>query len=137
MTTVQRHKEVKIKGDAYEKASLQVIKGRKARNTTIFIYSISVLMIFAALFITVLGHVFVEQQQLKIDNLSSRLSTLQRQHQKLSVQVAQLESPSRIEKDAQNNYGMIPPSSIIFLKSIPLPTNSSDSSSSTNQNSSP
>ncbi len=63
----------------------------------------------------VAAHVMLAQSQLRLDRLDNRLAAQVALHQRLELQVAQLESPTRIVSTAQQRLHMVVPSSVTYL----------------------
>jgi len=127
MSTPVRQRAIKSQKLKKELNQLKVIQGKKERNLTVLIYGLVVFIIFATLFVTVLGHALVAEQQIKIDNLNAQVSKLEQTHQSLTVKLAQAKAPSKIEQKATQLYNMAPPSTIIFLQASPVKKGSSGS----------
>jgi hypothetical protein len=60
------------------------------------------------LFALVAFHVLLTQGQFKLQKLENRANDAQAQYERNRLQVAQLESPSRITDEAVNRLGMVP-----------------------------
>lgn len=71
--------------------------------------------VVASLFGLVASHVLLTQGQFRLDRLRARASSEQARYQRLRLQVAELESPSRIVATAQERLGMVPPPSVTYL----------------------
>ncbi|MEO7837438.1 MAG: hypothetical protein ABIS21_07340 [Acidimicrobiales bacterium] len=71
--------------------------------------------VVASLFGLVASHVMLTQGQFRLDRLRARAATEQSRYERLRLQVAELESPSRIVASAQERLGMVPPQSVIYL----------------------
>ena len=63
---------------------------------------------FVALFGVAASHALLIQGQSKVDDLDRRVATSQARYERLRQQVAELESPQRIAKEAQTKLGMVP-----------------------------
>ena len=84
---------------------------RRARFAAIF----TVLLVSAGLFATVAFHVVLTQNQFRLDGLTDRATAEQARYQRLRLQVAELESPSRIVAAAQDKLGMVQPPAVAYL----------------------
>ena len=84
---------------------------RRARLVT-FLVSLAVVV---SLFGLVASHVMLTQGQFRLEGLRSRASAEQARYERLRLQVAELESPSRIVATAQERLGMVPPPSVTYL----------------------
>ena len=71
--------------------------------------------VVAGLFALVASHVVLTQGQFRLDRLRSRATAEEARYQRLRLQVAELESPSRIVATAQERLGMVPPPSVTYL----------------------
>ncbi|MEA2901260.1 MAG: hypothetical protein QOH36_1147, partial [Actinomycetota bacterium] len=69
----------------------------------------------AGLFAIVGVRVLLAQGQGPVDKLESQVSAAQAENQRLRLDVARLESPSRIVAEAQARLGMVPPAVVIYL----------------------
>ncbi len=74
-----------------------------------------VIVISAVAFGLVYLHVVLAQRQFALDDLTTRVTHQQEQYQQLRLQVAQLESPTRIIAVAEGRLGMREPSSVTYL----------------------
>ncbi len=69
----------------------------------------------AGLFAIVGVRVLLAQGQAPVDQLESQVTAAQAENQRLRLDVARLESPSRIVAEAQARLGMVPPAVVIYL----------------------
>lgn len=69
----------------------------------------------AVLFGPVCTHVLLTQGQAELDQLEARAADAEAAHQRLQVEVAELESPARIVPAARERLGMIPPPVVVYL----------------------
>ncbi|HTV10304.1 MAG TPA: hypothetical protein VME20_00445 [Acidimicrobiales bacterium] len=63
-------------------------------------------------------HALIAENQFRLDNLQQQAATQQAQYEKLRLNVAQLESPSRIVSVAEGTLGMQQPGSVTYLPAI-------------------
>lgn len=88
------------------------------------------LLATAGLFLVVCLHVLLTQGQADLDGLRARAEAESARNRRLRVQVAELESPSRIVSAARERLGMVPPATVIYLPAadptMPLPPVSSE-----------
>ena len=88
------------------------------------------LLATAGLFLVVCLHVLLTQGQADLDSLRTRAEAESARNRRLRVQVAELESPSRIVAAARERLGMVPPVTVIYLPAAdptrPLPPVSSE-----------
>ncbi len=63
----------------------------------------------------VAAHVMLAQSQLRLDRLNHQLANQVQVHQRLELQAAQLESPTRIMTTAQQRLHMVAPASVTYL----------------------
>lgn len=66
-------------------------------------------------------HVLIAENQFRLDNLQQQASIQQENYEKLRLNVAQLESPSRIVSVAEGKLGMQQPGSITYLPATSAP----------------
>ena len=70
---------------------------------------------FVALFGVAVCHALLIQGQARVDALDQRVATAQARYERLRLQVAELESPQRIAKEAHDKLGMVPPGNTVWL----------------------
>jgi len=63
----------------------------------------------------VVSHVALAQGQFELERLQQKAAEEQAQYERLRLQVAQLESPSRVVAAAQERLGMVPPPGVTYL----------------------
>ncbi len=73
-------------------------------------------LLFVCIFGIVVFQVFLVQTQAHLDDLSQKVSAQESTAKQLRLDTADLESPSRIEKDAKDRLGMVPPNDIGYLQ---------------------
>jgi cell division protein FtsL len=78
-----------------------------------------VTLLFVCIFGIVVFQVFLVQTQSHLDDLSQKISAQEATQKELRLDTADLEAPSRIEKDALQRLGMIPPNDIGYLQAKP------------------
>jgi cell division protein FtsL len=93
---------------------------RRARLAATF----TVCLIGVGLFATVAFHVVLTQNQFRLDHLTDRATEEQARYSRLRLQVAELESPSRVVAAAQDKLGMVQPPAVAYL-APQAPTNGS------------
>ena len=69
----------------------------------------------AVLLSLVAAHVVITQNQFRLESLQARAEVEQERYERLRLQVAELEAPSRIVAAAQERLGMVPPPGITYL----------------------
>lgn len=74
------------------------------------------LLIAGGMFATVGAQVVLTQRQLRLDQMNQNLSQAQLTNDQLALQVAKLESPSRIVSQAETKLHMAPPTQVIYLR---------------------
>lgn len=89
------------------------------------------LLVAACMFATVGAQVVLTQRQLRLDQMSQALSQAQMTNDQLELQVAKLESPSRIVSVAQTKLHMAPPASVVYLSPVTPAASSTPSPSGT------
>lgn len=103
--------------------------GSTSRALTRAVTVLAGLLATAGLFLVVCLHVLLTQGQADLDGLRARADAEAARNRRLRVQVAELESPSRIVSAAREHLGMVPPPTVVYLPAAdptkPLPAFSS------------
>ena len=86
------------------------VKRRRARLLAGATVAIFASMVFGLVFV----HVVLAQNQLRLDQLTTRAAAEQVTYERLRLQVAQLGSPARIVSEATNR-GMVTPPGVTYL----------------------
>ena len=97
---------------------LRVVEPRRARDPrrrAQVTLCAAVAVVVAVAFGVVYLHVVMAQRQFALDRLDTQVSQAQSQYQRLRLQVAQLEAPSRIIATAEGKLGMREPASVTYL----------------------
>ena len=63
----------------------------------------------------VVSHVALAQGQFRLERLRSEAAVEQARYERLRLQVAELEAPSRVVAAAQERLGMVPPPGVTYL----------------------
>ena len=95
--------------------SLEVVPERRRRLRTGPTVLLGGLLAFVIAFALVVAQALLVQGQQRLDDLGTQVSQADRRQQELRLQVAQLESPSRIVAAATNDLGMVPPAGVTYL----------------------
>lgn len=97
-------------------ASLRVVPPprRAAGRRRLLLATCTVLTVLLA-FGVVASHVFVTQNQDRLDRLSRRVNEAQERYEELRFQVAELESPERVVAAAQDRLGMVEPARVNYV----------------------
>jgi cell division protein FtsL len=74
---------------------------------------------FAGLFAIVGVRVLLAQGQMPVDRLESQLTAAEAENQRLLLDVARLESPTRIVAEARTRLAMAPPPAVVYLQPLP------------------
>ena len=100
---------------------LEVVRKRKAvsaadsiRRRRLLACSVAVLAVVCVLGLVV-SHVALAQGQFELEKLQGKAAQEQAHYERLRLQVAQLESPSRVVAAAQERLGMVPPPGVTYL----------------------
>jgi hypothetical protein len=67
------------------------------------------------LFGRVAFHVVLTEGQLRLDRLENRVADQQARYERNRLRVAELESPERVTRVAQERLGMVPPPGVTYL----------------------
>ena len=106
----------------------------RLRRRRLIVFGLATLAVMG-LFGLVAEHTVLAQQQFRLASVQSQAATEQARNQALQLQVAQLQSPSRIVSEARTKLGMVPPAGITYLvpgqrgakvkgQAAPIPTTS-------------
>ena len=60
-------------------------------------------------------HAMLASEQASLDRLEQRVSDAQARYERLRLDVAELEAPDRIVREAQERLGMVPPPGVTYL----------------------
>lgn len=88
---------------------------RARRRRTRLLVSAFALLIALGMFAIVGAQVFLTQRQLHLDQMSQSLSEARMTNDQLALQVATLESPSRIVSEAESRLHMVTPPKVAYL----------------------
>jgi cell division protein FtsB len=77
----------------------------------------------AALFALAAFHAMLASGQAQLDQLESRVGDAQARYESLRLDVAELEAPDRIVREAQERLGMVPPPGVTYLTPSEAVTN--------------
>lgn len=106
-----RHKEAPARPQLRVVERRSRIAGFRISNKVFVGYLIG----FVALFGAIVMRADMAATQLKLNAMNSRLSSMQTQHERLKLELASLEAPSRIVTYAEKNLGMVYPSQVGYL----------------------
>jgi len=79
-------------------------------------------LVVASLFGVVVCHALLVSGQGRLDGLQQQVAEEQSRYQALRLQVAELESPSRVVEVAQGRLGMVSPAEITYLTPVAIQT---------------
>jgi cell division protein FtsL len=88
-------------------------RSRRRRNR-LLVFLTSVLVV-GGLFGLAAAHVVLTQNQFRLEQLNRQADVEQAKYERQRLEVARLESPSRIVAAAQERLGMVPPTSVKYL----------------------
>jgi hypothetical protein len=71
--------------------------------------------LFGALFGVAVSHAMLIESQMDLEQLDERAAAEQARYERLRRDVAELESPDRIVREAQDRLGMVPAEDVVFL----------------------
>ena len=84
---------------------------RRARALLVLLGGVMV----ASLFALAAFHAMLASGQAQLDRLEAKVSDSQARYERLRLDVAELEAPSRIVREAQERLGMVPPPGVTYL----------------------
>jgi len=84
---------------------------RRARALLVIVGGVMV----ASLFALAAFHAMLASGQAQLDHLDAKVSDAQAKYEHLRLDVAELEAPSRIVREAQERLGMVPPPGVTYL----------------------
>lgn len=73
------------------------------------------IVMMGSLFALAAFHAMLASGQARLDVLESEVSDAQSRYEHLRLEVAELEAPSRIVREAQERLGMVPPPDVTYL----------------------
>lgn len=92
----------------------RVISTRRRRNLRGLVLLVG-FVLAASLFALAAFHAMLASGQAELDRIEQDVSDAQAQYEKLRLEVAELEAPSRIVAEAQERLGMVPPPNVTYL----------------------
>ena len=103
VTTTSARKQVQVKTGVYAKSFKKVLE----------------IIMFAA---SIVGTIYffngaIIQKEYQMSSIRAEVMTLERENESRRMEVARLESPSRIEKIAETTLGMVVPESAVYVSS--------------------
>lgn len=75
--------------------------------------------VFLVMFVMLASYTLVIDQQRTLDSLNRQITTEQHDAQDLNAQIAELQSPVRITRDAASLLGMVPAPTPVYLEPRP------------------
>ena len=92
----------------------RVVAARRRRRLR-GVLVLSGMVMAASLFALAAFHAMLASGQADLDRVEQRVSDAQARYESLRLQVAELEAPSRIVREAQERLGMVPPPGVTYL----------------------
>jgi cell division protein FtsL len=92
----------------------RVIAAKRRRALRALVLGVGAVMM-GALFALAAFHAMLASGQAELDKIEDRVSDAQARYEQLRLDVAELESPSRIVREAQERLGMVPPPDVTYL----------------------
>jgi cell division protein FtsL len=116
MATARVTKPVEVERKARTR-HLRVVRPEAGRRLRISPRTGVVLTVslFGALFGVAVSHAMLIESQMDLEQLDERASSEQARYERLRLDVAQLESPDRIAREAQDRLGMVPADDVVWL----------------------
>ncbi|MEA3019322.1 MAG: hypothetical protein QOI47_846 [Actinomycetota bacterium] len=93
-------------------ARISSARRRRRLRATLVLTGVGVIV---SLFALAAFHAMLASGQARLDQLDQRVSDAQGRYESLRLDVAQLEAPSRIVREAQERLGMVPPPGVTYL----------------------
>jgi cell division protein FtsL len=93
----------------------QRIAAAKRRRAVRFLALAVGAVMMGALFALAAFHAMLASGQAELDTIEERVSAAQARYEQLRLDVAELEAPSRIVREAQERLGMVPPPDVTYL----------------------
>jgi len=87
---------------------------RRRRRVRLVMFGGGLLLVFG-LFALAASHAMLASGQAKLDRLHAEVDDAQARYQSLRLDVAELEAPERIVREAQERLGMVPPPDVTYL----------------------
>ncbi|HET9443784.1 MAG TPA: cell division protein FtsL [Acidimicrobiales bacterium] len=101
-----------------DRADLRVVPpapARRRRSYLRLLVAVAAVLGAVCLFGVVVAHVMLTQNQFRLSQLRETSATQQAEYDRLRLEVARLESPSRIVAEAQQRLGMVVPEGVEYL----------------------
>jgi cell division protein FtsL len=116
MATARVTKPVEVEKKARTR-HLRVVRPEAGRRLRISPRTGVVLTVslFGALFGVAVSHAMLIESQMDLEQLDEQAAAEQARYERLRLDVAQLESPDRIVRDAQDRLGMVPADDVVWL----------------------
>lgn len=92
----------------------RVVAAKRQRRLRALVLLVGFIMT-ASLFALAAFHAVLATGQAELDRIEAEVSDAQAQYERLRLDVAELEAPSRIVREAQTRLGMLPPPDITYL----------------------
>ena len=92
----------------------RISMAKRRRRARALLLLVGVVMV-VSLFALAAFHAMLASGQADLDRLEARVSDAQAQYEHLRLNVAELEAPSRIVREAQERLGMVPPPGVTYL----------------------
>lgn len=94
---------------------LKVVEPTRRRRRNWQVGTVAGLVLFVALFLIAGAQTLIVQQQGHLDGLNDKIDTAEQESERLRVEVAELQSPERIESEAETRLGMVRASTPVYL----------------------
>jgi len=101
---------------AEERPELRVVEPVNRRRRSWQVGTVAGALLFLALFAIAGAQTLIVQQQRHIDDMNTRIAAAQDQAEKLDLDLAELNSQSRILDEAKNKLGMVAASTPVYLQ---------------------
>jgi cell division protein FtsL len=92
----------------------RVVADRRRRGLRAIVLLVGFVMV-VSLFALAAFHAMLASGQADLDRIEQEVSDAQASYEQLRLDVAELESPSRIVQEAQDRLGMVPPPNVTYL----------------------
>jgi hypothetical protein len=99
-----------------DRPDLRVVEPATRRRRSWQVGTLAGGLLFAALFAIAGAHTLIVQQQRHLDDVNGRITVAEQQAEELRTDLAELQSPERILREAKDRLGMVPAPAPVYLQ---------------------